>query len=127
MKQRFTEWYSQEIWKELESRKALNDVHIKLTLTILKPLHVSWVIDLYDYLTSQKGAEIIFNGWQSSDITEAIVKGTKDLQNLDLFVSAYPLELDDTIDCLQDYYSLPPEESIWHFVTQKTSKERGIR
>ena len=119
MKQRFTEWYSQEIWKELESGKALNDVHIKLMLTILKPLHVSWVIDLYDYLTSQKGAEIIFNGWQSSDITEAIVKGTKDLQNLDPFVSADPLELDDTIDCLQDYYSLPPEESTAHFATQK--------
>ena len=51
MKRRFTEWHSREIWKELESRKELNDIDIKLTLTILKPLHASWLTDLHDYLT----------------------------------------------------------------------------
>ena len=30
MKQRFTEWYSQEIWKESEPGKKLNDIDIKL-------------------------------------------------------------------------------------------------
>ena len=120
MKRRFTEWCSQEIWKELESGKELSDIDIKLTLTILKPLHASWLTDLYDYLTSQKGAEIIFNGQQSSGITEAIVKGTKDLKNRDPFVSVYYLEHDDTIECLQDYKSLQAsEESIANFVTQK--------
>ena len=58
MKRRFTKCYSQEIWKELESEKELNDIDIKLTLTIVKPLHASWLTNLYDYLTSQKGAEI---------------------------------------------------------------------
>ena len=41
------------------------------------------------------------------------------LENLHLFFSVDLLELDDTIDCLQDYKSLPPKESIAHFVTQK--------
>ena len=98
----------------------LNDIDIKLTLTILKPLHASWLTGLYDYLTSQKGAEIIFNGGQSSGITEAIVKGTKDLENPDPFVSVDPLEHADTIECLQDSNSLQAsEESIAHFVTEK--------
>ena len=97
MKRHFTEWYSQKIWKELESRKELNDIDIKLTLTILKPLHASWLINLHNYLTSQKGTEIIFNGWHSSDTTEAIVKDTKDPESLDPFVSVDPLEYDDTI------------------------------
>ena len=45
---------------------------------------------------------------------------TKNLQNLDPFVSVHPLEHDDTIECLQDYNSLQAsEESIAHFVTQK--------
>ena len=100
MKRRFTEWYSQEIWKELESGKELNDVDIKLTLPLLRPLHTSWLTNIYDYLTSQKVAEIIFNGWQSSGIPEAIVKGTKDLENLDPFVSVNPLEHDDAIEFL---------------------------
>ena len=39
MKRRFIEWYHQEIWKELESTKELNDFDINLKLTILKPLH----------------------------------------------------------------------------------------
>ena len=120
MKRRFTKCYSQEIWKELESGKELNDIDIKLTLTIVKPLYASWLTNLYDYLISQKGAEIIFNDWQSSGITKTIVKGTKGLKNLDSFVSVDPLEHDDTIECLQDYNSLQgPEESIAHFVTQK--------
>ena len=73
MKRLFIEWYSQEIWKELESWKELNDIDIKLMLTLLKPLHASWLTNLFDCLTSQKRAEIIFSGWQSSSITEAIV------------------------------------------------------
>ena len=120
MKRRFTECYSQKFWKELESGKDLNDIDIKLTLTILKPLHASWLTNLHDYVTSQKGAEIIFNGWQSSSITEPIVKGTKNLENLDPFVSVDLFEHDDTIQCLQDYNSLQAsEESTTHFVMQK--------
>ena len=110
MKRRFTEWYSQGIWKELESGQELNDFDTKLTLTILKPLHASWLADLYNYLTPQKRAEIIFNGRESFGITEAIAKDTKDLENLDPFVSVDPLEHDDTTECLQDYSSLQTSE-----------------
>ena len=60
-------------------------------------------------------------------MTKAIVKCTKDIENLDSLVSVEPLELDDTIDCLHDYSSLPPEESVAHFATQENSKDRGIR
>ena len=45
------------------------------------------------------------------------MKGTYELEKLNLLVSVDPLELDDTIDRLQDYISLPPEESVAHFVT----------
>ena len=110
MKRRFTEWYSQGIWKELESGQELNYIDTKLTLTILKPLHASWLADLYNYLTSQKRAEIIFNGRESFGITEAIAKDTKDLENLDPFVSVDALEHDDTTECLQDYSSLQTSE-----------------
>ena len=45
------------------------------------------------------------------------MKGTYELEKLNLLVSVDPLELDDTIDRLRDYISLPPEESVAHFVT----------
>ena len=48
------------------------------------------------------------------------MKGTKNLENLDPFVSVNTLEDDDTIECFQDYNSLQAsEESIARFVTQK--------
>ena len=50
----------------------------------------------------------------------AVLKGIKDLENLDSFVSVNPLEHDDTIECLQDYNSLQAsEESTVYFVYQK--------
>ena len=54
MKRRFTQSYSQEIWKEFLSKKELNDIDIKLTLTFIKLLYASWLTDLYNYLTSKK-------------------------------------------------------------------------
>ena len=120
MQRCFTEWYSQEIQKELESGKEMNDIDIKLTLTIIKPLQASWLTILYDYLTSQNGAKIILNGWQSSGIE----KGTKDLENLDPFVSVDPFEHDDTIESLQDCNFLQvSKKSIAFFVTQKEGLE----
>ena len=84
MKRCFTEWYSKEIWRELETGKDLDDIDIKLTLTVLKPLHGSRLVDLYDYLTSQKGAEIVF---------EAIVKGTMSLRaSIRLLLSIHWME-----------------------------------
>ena len=46
-KRHFAEYYNQEILKELESGKELNDVDIELTLTFLNPLPASWLTDLY--------------------------------------------------------------------------------
>ena len=100
MKRCFTAWYSKELRKEPETGKDLDDIDIKLTLTVLKPLHVSWLVDLDDYLTSQKGAEIVSNGWRASGVTEAIVKGTNELESLDSFASLDPP--DGISDCLQD-------------------------
>ena len=84
-------------------------------MTILKLLNASWLTDLYNNLNSQKGTKIIFNDWQSSGITEAMVKGTNDLENLDPFVSVDRFEHHDTIEYLRGYNCLQAS----HFVTQK--------
>ena len=42
---------------------------------MLKPLHASWVVDLYNYLTTIKGKVVIENGWKKAGITEAIEGG----------------------------------------------------
>ena len=46
-------------------------------------------------MTSKNGREIISNGWKAAFITEAIEKGTKRLEPLDLFITVYPLIHDE--------------------------------
>ena len=72
MKAKFTEWFAEKIDEGLEEGKALEDIDIKLTLTLLKPIHGSWICDLYNYLSSSKGKSIIENGWKQAGISKAI-------------------------------------------------------
>lgn len=58
LKRQFTKWFSARISDERDSENELDDIEIKRHLSVLKPLHVKWVVDLYNYLTSQKGQGI---------------------------------------------------------------------
>ena len=62
LKAKFTEWFSQKIEEGLSEGKNLEDIDIPLTLSMLKPLHTSWVVDLYNYLTATKGKVVMENG-----------------------------------------------------------------
>ena len=62
LKKKFTEWFSQKIEEGLSEGKDLEDIDIPLTLSVLKPSHASWVVDLYNYLTTTKGKVVIENG-----------------------------------------------------------------
>ena len=44
-KRKFTEWYSQEIHKQLEEGKKIDQVDVVLRLSVLKPLHAKWIIE----------------------------------------------------------------------------------
>ena len=83
MKRKYTEWYSGEIANALDSGKELNDIDIQLKLSILKALDAKWVLELYNYLTSEKGRDIIANGRKAAGITNAITLGLSLLENLD--------------------------------------------
>ena len=82
---KFTEWFSQKIGESLSEGKDLGDIDILLILSVLKPLHASWVVDLYKYLTTTKDKVVIENSWKKSGITEAIEGGYSKLQPLDPF------------------------------------------
>ena len=62
MNKKFTKWYSLEIMKQLDSGKNTDEIEVKLLLSKLKPLHASWLIELYKHFTSTAGKEIMANG-----------------------------------------------------------------
>ena len=117
LKRRFTEWFSGKISEELDAGKQLEQIEIKLHLSKLKPLHAKWLVDLYNYLTSVKGQEIIANGWKSAGITEAISLGPRGLPSLDPFAHVDPL--DETMT-LNDRVTTPDADFV-NFVTPRES------
>ena len=44
-------------------------IDVNLKLTSLKALHASWLIELYNVLTTADGRETILNGWKKSGVT----------------------------------------------------------
>ena len=90
LKAKFTEWFTKKIDEGLQEGKEPEDIEVKFRLTTLKPLHTSWVCDLYDYLTSSKGEVIIKNGWKRTGIIETIEIDLSELPLLDPFRSINP-------------------------------------
>ena len=61
-------------------------------------IFAEWINELYNYMTSAEGRDIISNGWDSAFITEAIVKGKEGLEPLAPFFIIDPLlDNDDQI------------------------------
>ena len=99
MKSKFSAWYSDKFRKALRNGTALEDIEIKFPLTTMKPLHATWLIQLYNELTSEKGKNVIHGSWVKSGIFDAVMLGCKNLPSLDPFDEIEPLDTETiTID-----------------------------
>ncbi|XP_011408602.1 PREDICTED: uncharacterized protein LOC105315598 [Amphimedon queenslandica] len=67
MKRQFQNWYASIILKQLEDGV---EESVDLRLTIMKPLMANWMIDLYQYFTTQP--QLIVNGFQAAGITSSL-------------------------------------------------------
>ena len=45
---KFLEWFSRQISIGLENGQELQDIEIDYRLSVLKPLHATWLISVYD-------------------------------------------------------------------------------
>ena len=64
MKRKFSEWYSSEVVKQIDAGHDVDTIDIPLKLSIMKPLHATWIIELYNYFTSPRGTQICLKGWE---------------------------------------------------------------
>ena len=64
-------------WKKLQERgqksegKEVKQIEVKVTLTTLKPIHVKWLVDFYNHMTTREGEQVISSGWCAGGITNA--------------------------------------------------------
>ena len=88
---KFNEWYSSEITKQLDEGASLEEVNVKLRLSVLKPLHAGWLIDFYNQMTSEEGKKVIHSGWRAAGIRDALRLGLNQLPSLDPFIDIDPM------------------------------------
>ena len=62
MKNHCSEWNRRCIGQELDNGKDIDSINNQLKMSILKPLHAQWIINLYNCLISSEGRKITSNG-----------------------------------------------------------------
>ena len=85
MKNKFSLWYAEKIQMHLNYGVPLEEISIKFLLSTLKPLHATWLIELYNELSSEAGRDVIISGWRQSGIIDALELGSASLPTLDPF------------------------------------------
>ena len=63
----------------------IEEIEIKLKVSILKPLHASRLVVAYN-LTSAAGKDIIAIEWKSGGITKVVFKGIEGFENMTIFI-----------------------------------------
>jgi hypothetical protein len=81
----FNEWYTTQVTKQLENGTALEEIDVKLCVSLLKPLQAEWLVTLYNELTSLENRGVILSGWRASGITDVVKMGSSKLPSLDPF------------------------------------------
>ena len=62
---------------------VLDDVDVDLRLSVLKPIHATWIVRMYNQLSSSEGRQSIEKGWKEA-VTD-VVSGPKKLPPEDPF------------------------------------------
>ena len=68
----YSTYYQEEVTKQFEAGKEPHDVQVDLRISTLKPLHAKWIVKVYDRFQTQKGKDIIMNGFRRAGILEAM-------------------------------------------------------
>ena len=84
MNDQFTSWYSAQIQSQLDSGMVLDDVDVDLRLSVLKPIHETWIVSTYNHFSSSEGRQSIAKRWKKAGVTD-VVSGSKKLAPEDPF------------------------------------------
>ena len=64
MKKEFVTYYSDAVKQQLESGTKLEDVEVDFHLSVIKPLHAQWLVNLYNFFSTERGRQVICKGWK---------------------------------------------------------------
>ena len=82
-----TAYYSTSVQRQLESGNRAEDIEMDLRLSVIKPLHVQWLVNIYTFFTSS-GRDTIRRGWKKAGIS-GLLDGTTVLPPEDPYEAIY--------------------------------------
>ena len=65
----YSQYYSSEVQRQLAAGVGTYDVAVQLRLSVLKPKHANWIIEMYNKFQSDKGVTIIKSVFRKAYIT----------------------------------------------------------
>ena len=69
---KYQDWYAENVLQQLNRVVAAHDVKVVVKLSIMKPLHAKWIIEMFHQLKRSK--QIVISGFRKAHITEAVSK-----------------------------------------------------
>ena len=57
---------SAEVQKQVDSGINFEDVDVDLKLSLLKPIHAIWLVELYNFFTSTEGKVYVLKRWEKA-------------------------------------------------------------
>ena len=92
MHEKLNDWYSLQISiQSFEERKLLHDIDAPLKLSLLKPIHAQWMLELYNKMTATPDKEIIHSAQKDVGIVDALNNRTDGLEYYDSFHDINPV------------------------------------
>ena len=67
---KYNEWFADQVSQQLTRGILPADVKVSSKISLIKPLHAQWIVNLYEKL--RKEPAMIINGFEASGISEAI-------------------------------------------------------
>ena len=87
-KKKFATWYSAEVQKQVDSRVNFEDLNVERELSVLKPIHATWLVEMYNFFTCAQRRAHVLKGWEKAGI-KVIVTGREELQPGDPYQDMY--------------------------------------
>ena len=92
MSWKFSGWYTQQISLQLEKGVPIDEIDVKLRLSLIKLLHAEWMTHFYNQKTNPDSKKVIESGWLAARIRDAICLGLSNLPSIDSFQEIAPMK-----------------------------------
>ena len=72
MQNKYNKWFVDQVAQQLSRGIVPADVRVSSKISLTKPLHAQWIVDLYEKL--RKEPAMFINGFEASGISESVTQ-----------------------------------------------------